>query len=78
VEAERLMEERVAFSPFTSVTLYRSMTGVEDGSQDVEVERLMEEKVALSPSTCVTLCRSMTGEEVGNQRWRRRGLGRRE
>ncbi len=44
----------------------------------MEVERLMEEKVAVSPSTSVTLCRSMTGVEVGNQRWRWRGLWRRE
>jgi hypothetical protein len=33
VEAERLMEERVTVSPSTSVALYRSMTGVEDGNQ---------------------------------------------
>jgi hypothetical protein len=33
VEAERLMEERVAFSPSTTVTLYRSMTGMEVGNQ---------------------------------------------
>jgi hypothetical protein len=31
VEADRLMEERVAIS--TTVTLYRSMTGVEDGNK---------------------------------------------
>jgi hypothetical protein len=44
----------------------------------VEAERLNEEKVAISPSTTVTLYRSMTGVEVGNQRWRQRGLWRRE
>ncbi len=33
VEADRLMEEKVAFSPSTTVALYRSTTGVEVGNQ---------------------------------------------
>jgi hypothetical protein len=33
VEIERLMEEKVAVSPSTTVTLCRSMTGVEVGNQ---------------------------------------------